>query len=121
MSSKTGHTSTKCLEDEESKKNRGKKSQALFSKVITVKTEEHIQCMKFGARTHKIECSPNVVVKDQIQQQQLEESLFDSYSSSFEEELQAYIQDCSCIELEECAYHMHYDSNSESYSDSSSE
>lgn len=68
---KIGHTSTKCPDGEESKKNRGKKSQALFQRGKNVKTEGQLQCLKCGSCTHKTKHRPNVIIKDQIQRQQL--------------------------------------------------
>lgn len=128
---KIGHTSSRCPEGEESKKNRGKKSEAFIHKGKQVKQEGRgpIQCMKCGSHTRKTERYPNIVIRELAQQHQFEESSYDSFSSSSQEELQAEMQQCSesdsseclCSNYEECACQVHYDSDSEFFSESSEE
>lgn len=82
--------------------------------------------MKCGSRSHRTERYQNVVIRDQVQQQQLEESSYDSFSSSSYEGLQEHMQECSdstsfsCPRSKECACQINYDSDSESYNDSCS-
>lgn len=59
--------------------------------------------MKCGSRSHRTERCQNVVIRDQIQQQQLVESSYDSFSSSSHEELKAHMQEYLDSETTSCS------------------
>jgi len=58
---KNGHTANNCPLGEETKRNRGKKSQPPLK---TPKTEAQYLCMRCGSRNHKTDHCPNVVIKE---------------------------------------------------------
>lgn len=128
---KIGHTSSQCLEGEESKLNKGKKSQIFSQRNKQVKQEGRrpIVCTKCGSHDHSTERYPNVTIKDIAQQHQIEESSYDYFSSSSAEELHAYMEnysdsgssECSCSDSKECACQIQYNSDYEYFSESSYE
>ncbi len=63
-------------------------------------------CMRCGSRSHKMDHCPDVVIRKQIQQQQLGDSSANFFcSSSYEllaEELNAHIQPCFCLDSDDC-------------------
>jgi hypothetical protein len=85
--------------------------------------------MKCGSHAHNTEHCPNVTIREIAQQHQIEESSYDSFSSSSAEELHAHMgqysdsisSDCLCSDSEECACHVQYNSDSEYFSESSEE
>jgi len=79
---KTGHTSNRCPIGEESKKNRGKKNQPPNIHDKAVKIETQTQCRNCGSKNHDTNHCPNISIIEHLQQQQLEKSSIDSFSSS---------------------------------------
>lgn len=93
---KTGHSSNLCADAQESKKNRGSKSQVQNKGKAPVKTEA--KCARCGSSFYKTEDCIWLAIQ-QVEEHYSSDTESESSSSSSAEELNAY---CQCSDSENC-------------------
>lgn len=74
-------------------------------RIVKIEGMVPILCYKCGSKNHKSENCPNISFKEQIQQRQLYSTYESSENSSSEfsdEELNMHMNECDCIDSDNC-------------------